>query len=176
MTGPAVMLDFAGPRVRTTPIGIALLIFGLCAMTAACFEYRAAMMHRAALELRLAAILRHASHDRVVTPQGARLAEEAAGIARQLGTPWTAVLSDLEAASRDTKGRVALLSVEPDYDKHLVRINAESRDLSVALEYLRRLQESPSLRFPMLDSHDVVAEDKEHPVRFAMTAQWRELP
>jgi hypothetical protein len=38
------------------------------------------------------------------------------------------------------------------------------------------LQESRSLRYPMLDSHDVVAEDKEHPVRFAMTAQWQELP
>jgi hypothetical protein len=176
MSGPALMLDFAAPRVRTTPIGVGLLIFGMGALAAACFEYRAATLHRAALELRLAAILRHSVHERVITPYGARLAEEAAAIARQLGTPWTAVLSDLEAAGRDTRGRVALLSVEPDYDKHLVHINAESRDLSMALEYLRRLQESPSLRYPMLDSHDVVAEDKEHPVRFAMTAQWRELP
>jgi hypothetical protein len=176
MTAPTVMLDFAGPRVRTTPIGIGLLLFGLAAIAAACFEYRAATTQRAALELRLAAILRHSSHERVTTPHSARLAEEAAGIARQLGTPWTAMLTDLEAASRDTKERVALLSVEPDYDKHLVHINGESRDLSVALAYLQRLQESPSLRYPMLDSHDVVAEDKEHPVRFAMTAQWRELP
>lgn len=176
MTGPPVLLDFAGPRVRTTSIGIGLLIFGLGAIAAACFEYRAAMTQRAGLELRLAAILRHSSQERGTTPHSASLAAEAAGIAGQLGTPWTAMLTDLEAASRDTKGRIALLSVEPDYDKHLVHINGESRDLLVALTYLQRLQESPSLRYPMLDSHDVVAEDKEHPVRFAMTAQWRELP
>jgi hypothetical protein len=28
----------------------------------------------------------------------------------------------------------------------------------------------------MLDSHEVVAEDKDHPVRFAMTADWQESP
>jgi hypothetical protein len=170
------MLDFAGPRVRTTPIGIALLIFGLGAVAAACLEYRAVMTQRVGLERRLAAILRHSSHERIPTPQSARLGEEAARIARQLGTPWTAMLTDLEVASRDNEGRIALLSVEPDYDKHIVRINGESRNLSVALAYLERLQESRSLRYPMLDSHDVVAEDKEHPVRFAMTAQWRESP
>jgi hypothetical protein len=170
------MLDFAGPRVRTTPIGIGLLIFGLAAVVAACLEYRAVLTQRAGLELRLAAVIRHSSQERSIPPRGTRFGEEAAGIARQLGTPWTAMLTDLESASRDTKGRIALLSVEPDYDKHLVRINGESRDLSVALAYLQRLQESHSLRYPMLDSHDVVAEDKEHPVRFAMTAQWRELP
>jgi hypothetical protein len=170
------MLDFAGPRVRTTFTGIALLVLGLGAITAACVEYRTAATKRAGLELRLAAILRHSSHQSINTPHSARLGEEAAGIARQLGTPWTAMLTDLEAASQDTKGRIAVLSVEPDYDKHLVRINGESRNLSVVLAYLQRLQESRSLRYPMLDSHDVVAEDKEHPVRFALTAQWRELP
>jgi hypothetical protein len=176
MTAPPVMLDFAGPRVRTTLTGIVLLIFGLAAVTAACVEYRAATTKRAGLELRLAAVLRRQPHESVNTRASARLGEEAAGIARQLGTPWTAMLTDLEAASRDTKGQIAVLSVEPDYDKHLVRINGESRDLPVALAYLQRLQASRSLRYPMLDSHDVVAEDKEHPVRFAMTAQWRELP
>ena len=41
---------------------------------------------------------------------------------------------------------------------------------------LKRLQESRSLRFPMLDSHEIVADDKDHPVRFAMTADWQESP
>ena len=52
----------------------------------------------------------------------------------------------------------------------------KSKDLGAALAYLARLQTSSTLRYPMLDSHEVVADDKEHPVRFAMTAQWRELP
>jgi hypothetical protein len=57
-----------------------------------------------------------------------------------------------------------------------VRINGESRDLAVALAYLGKLQASRSLRYPMLDSHEVVADNKDHPVRFAMTAEWQELP
>jgi hypothetical protein len=176
MTAPPVMLDFAGRRVRTTLIGVVLLVFGLSAGTAACVQYRAVAAKRAGLELRLAAALRRSSHASVDTPRSARLSEEATGIARQLGTPWTAMLTDLEAASQDTKGRIAVLSIEPDYDKHRVRINGESRDLSVALAYLQRLQVSRSLRYPMLDSHEVVVDDKEHPVRFAMTADWQELP
>jgi len=41
--------------------------------------------------------------------------------------PWTAVLSDLEVASRDSGGAISVLSVEPDPDKRRVRIDGESK-------------------------------------------------
>jgi hypothetical protein len=44
------------------------------------------------------------------------------------------------------------------------------------LAYVQRLQTSTLLRYPMLDSHDVKTDDPQRPVRFAMTAEWRELP
>jgi len=69
-----------------------------------------------------------------------------------------------------------LLSVEPDRVKHHVRITGESRDLPRVLAYVQRLRTSARLRYPMLESHDVKTDDPQHPVRFAMTAEWRELP
>jgi hypothetical protein len=176
MSATPVLLDFAAPRIRTTVAGVLLLIFGLCAVGAAALGYQHEAMKQAGLELKLAAALRRSSHHPANDAHVARLSEEASGIARELGTPWTAMLAELEAASQDTKGQIALLSIEPDHDKHRVRINAESRDLSLALAYVRRLQNSKSLRYPMLDSHEVVASDNEHPIRFAMTADWREAP
>lgn len=176
MSAPPILLDFAKPRIRTTATGVLLLLFGLCAVSAAAFEYRRETMKQAGLEVQLAAVLRRSSHQPANDAHVARLSEEATRITRELGTPWTAMLAELEAASQDTKGQIAVLSVEPDHDKHRVRINAESRDLSLALAYVKRLQDSKSLRYPMLDSHEVVAADNEHPIRFAMTADWRESP
>jgi hypothetical protein len=176
MSAPAVRLDFAAPRVRVTVPGLLLLIVGCVAATVACLEYRAVVGRKAGLELRLAASLRHSSRDPASSARALRLNEDAGKIANELGTPWTAVLSDLETASRDSAGAISVLSIEPDHDKRRVRISGESRDLAVALDYLQKLQASRSLRYPMLDSHEVVADNKDHPVRFALTAQWRELP
>ena len=97
-------------------------------------------------------------------------------MAQELGTQWTSLLTELEAASRDSADQVALLSVEPDHTKRYVRITGESRDLPRVLAYVQRLQTSALLRYPMLESHDVKTDDPQRPVRFAMTAEWKDLP
>jgi hypothetical protein len=176
MSGPLVSLDFAAPRGRTTLPGVALLMFGLLALTATGFEYYSLNSRRAGLELRLAASLRQSRPDPRSDARTARANEAAAGVATELGVPWTAMLADLELASRDSAGRVAVLAIEPDHEKRRVRISGESRDLTGALAYLDRLQSGSTLQYPMLDSHEVVADDKEHPVRFTLTADWRALP
>jgi len=176
MKAPAVRLDFAAPRVRTTLPGVLLLVVGIGAVTATYLEYRAVEARKAGLELRLAASVRHTTPDPASGARALRLNEDGGKIVGELGRPWTAVLSDLEVASRDSGGAISVLSVEPDPDKRRVRIDGESKDLGAALVYLAKLQASRTLSYPMLDSHEVKADDKDHPVRFAMTAQWRELP
>jgi hypothetical protein len=176
MSGPRVALDFAGPRVRTTLAGVLLLLVGLGALGAAGFEYLSIANRRAGLELKLAAALRNSNREPANAGVGARVNAEGTSLARELGAPWTALLSDLEMASQDSKGQIAVLAVEPDHDKHRVRISGESKDLAVALSYIERLHESSSLGYPMLDSHEVVADDNAHPVRFTMSADWREMP
>jgi len=115
-------------------------------------------------------------HDPAQERRVAALGVEVGHIAAELGTPWTSLLAELEAASRDSADQIALLSVEPDHAKHNLRITGESRDLPLVLAYVQRLQASTLLRYPMLESHEVKADDPQHPVRFAMTAEWRELP
>ena len=176
MSGPLVTLDFVAPRWRTTLPGVALLLLGVSSLAAATVEYHNAVLKRAALELKLAAMT-HTEHRKPVNPATAALASaETLRVTSELAAPWTSMLSDLESASQDTEGQVAVLSVEPDHQKHRIRISGESKDLPLALAYLERLKKSHSLRYPMLDSHEIVAQDSEHPVRFALTAEWREQP
>ena len=120
--------------------------------------------------MRLADAVRRSNRNPLDAARAERQNEEATVITRELGTPWTGVLADLEAASQASAGEIAVLAVEPDHDKHRILIKAEAKTLPLALAYLKRLQQSRSLRFPMLDSHEIAADDKDHPVRFAM---WR---
>ena len=113
---------------------------GIAAITATYLEYRAVEARKAGLELRLAAAVRHSTPDPASGARALRSNEDAGKIVGELGRPWTAVLSDLEVASRDSGGAIAVLSVEPDPDKRRVRINGESKDLGAALVYLAKLQ------------------------------------
>jgi hypothetical protein len=169
-------VDFVGRRSRLTLFGTVLLLLGVGAATAACLEYRALEAQRAGLELKLQAAARSGHRDPALEARSAGLTEEAGSVARELGTPWTKLLAQLEDASRDSTGQIALLSVEPDRSKHNVRITGESRDLPLVLAYVQRLQSSAMLRYPMLDTHDVKIDDPQRPIRFALTAEWRELP
>lgn len=172
--GPIIPLDFAARRGRPTLLGSLILAAGLLSLGTALIAYHGAGLKKAGLELKLAAASRSAHRAPSDPAAAARLTSAAAGVVRELGAPWTAMLSDLEAASAGSKDDLAVLAVEPDHDKHRVRISGESKNLGVALAYLERLQKSSSLVHPMLDSHEIVADDNEHPVRFALTADWRD--
>jgi len=176
MSAPVVTLDFVNRRARVTLAGAVLLLLGVSAAAAAYLGYRFIEMRSAGLELKLQAVTRRGQHDPTLDARAAGLTEEAGRMAQELATPWTKLLAELETASRDLGGQIAVLSIEPDHAKHNVHITGESRDLPVALAYVQRLQASSLLRYPMLDSHEVKTDDAQRPVRFAMTAEWRELP
>jgi hypothetical protein len=176
MSAARVCVDFAGGRRSLTFAGVVLLTLGVAAVAATYLGYRSVEAQRAVLDMKLQAINRSTQRDPAQEVRAAALSEEIGHVAEQLSTPWTSLLAELESASRDSGGEVALLSVEPDHTKHQVRITGESRDLPQVLSYLQRLQSSALLRYPMLESHDVKADDPQRPVRFAMTAEWKELP
>ena len=173
----AIQLDFAGHRRGLSLAGGLLLALGAVAAATVLLEYRAVSSHRAGLELRLAAVTRarnpEPSRDAAADT---RIAVSAQQAAVDLATPWTLLLSELEQASKDSQGQVALLGVEPDHAKHNVRVSAEARTLALALAYVQRLQSSRSLEYPMLDRHELRADDAQHPVRFELTGEWRDLP
>jgi hypothetical protein len=174
----AIQLDFAGRRRGMSWPGALLLALGMAAAATVLFEYHSIGERRAGLELRLAASTRARTPAmaRRDTAADARIASSLQQAALDLATPWTRLLSELEQASKDAQGQVALLGVEPDHAKHNVRISAEARTLALALAYVQRLQSSRSLKYPMLDRHEIRADDAQHPVRFELTGEWRDVP
>ena len=174
----AIKLDFSHARPALSLAGGLLCAVGILAASFVVLEYHSIAQHRAGLELRLAALARADAQAAaaVESPVDARVAVSAQEAATDLSTPWTLLLSELEQTSKETQGEVALLGVEPDHAKHNVRVSAEARTLTLALAYVERLQASRSLSYPMLDRHEIRAEDAQHPVRFELTGAWRDLP
>jgi hypothetical protein len=174
----AIQLDFAGGRRGLSLAGGLLLALGVVAASGVFLEYHTVAQHRAGLELKLAAFARAdaLAAAPVETPADARIVVSVQQAATDLATPWTLLLSELEQASKESQGQVAVLGVEPDHGKHNVRVSAEARTLTLALAYVERLQGSRSLSYPMLDRHEVRADDAQHPVRFELTGAWRDQP
>ncbi len=172
-----IQFDFVEGHREKSLIGALLLVCGLVAVIAVGIDYRILTARRAGLEQRVTALNRVTDH----TPSRTEIAADArdAAIVQQaaqdLSTPWTLLLAELEQASKDTTGQIALLGVEPDHGKHTVRISAEARTLALALAYVQRLQGSRSLRYPMLDRHEVRADDPQHPIRFELTGEWKDI-
>ena len=166
-----LVLDFAAP-VRRSPIaGAVLCIAGLAAAIAVGLAFDRTLTQRNLLDAELGAAA--PPRRSPPGPESLKVAAEAAGIERELTIPWTRLLAELEAASKDSATGVSLLQIEPDPGKHLVRITAEVRALSDALSFLKRLQKSEVLRHPMLESHERRKDDPEHPVRIKLSAEWR---
>jgi hypothetical protein len=174
----AIQLDFADRRRGLSLLGGLLLGLGVVASSAVWLEYRVMNQHRAGLQLKLSALTREdakalAAAEGAVDAKTLVSAQEAVA---DLATPWTLLLAELEQASKDSKGQVAVLGVEPDHGKHNVRVSAEARTLALALSYVQRLQSSRSIVYPMLDRHEIRADDAQHPVRFELSGAWRDSP
>ncbi len=168
--GP-IRLDFRARTGRSPVAGAVLLAAGLAAAAVVGLAFQRKLGERERLEAALQSV---AKPRRVAaSPELQKRLAEAAVVERELGVPWTKLLSELEAASQDVGGKVALLDVEPDPGKRLVRITAEVRTLDDALDYLERLQESAVLRYPMLESHEVRKGDLDRALRIRISAEWR---
>lgn len=170
-----VELDFAPQPKRPNARGLILILLGVIAATLVVTDYRSVAAESAGLEWKIAALR---GEGRVVKPDKAtvRSEQDADAAIDDLTTPWSDLLRELELASADSNGTVAVLGVEPDRQKREVRVIAEARTLPIALAYVERLQKSAALRYPMLERHEVQVKDPEHPVRFEIKAGWSAVP
>jgi len=94
---------------------------------------------------------------------------QAKAIILELNLPWKELFSVVESYQKDD---VAVLTIEPDSQKGLVRINAEAKSLDSMLAYLAYLQKTPLFRNVELVSHQVQEQDPQQPVRFMLQASW----
>ena len=172
MSAPRLELDFAGPRLHGGIAGVAVAVIGALCLIGVLAQQHALAGQRAGLELRRAALVGAQHRGQSADSVAGLNAQNAEKTVRELGTPWSQLLAELETASGDTAGNVAVLAIEPDHAKHRVRVTAEARTLELALAYVQRLRKTPMLHYPMLDNHELRADDKDHPVRFQISADW----
>lgn len=170
MTPARLRLDFERSAAPAQRIGVIFLAAGLLLTAGALYDYRSTAAEVAALELRHDSLL---PRERSVSPAVARSLEEAGTAVRELTTPWSALLKELEQANVQSNGDVALLAIEPDRDRGRVRILAEARSLPAALLYVHRLQQGRAMRDALLEKHEIQTKDPERPVRFQLTSSWQ---
>jgi Tfp pilus assembly protein PilN len=89
----------------------------------------------------------------------------------QLNLPWRDVLDAVEAA---TPATIALVTLDPDAKKGIVKGTAEAKTGEAMIAYIEELKRQPFFRFVALTKHEVNAQDPNHPLRFQFEAQWGE--
>ncbi len=111
-----------------------------------------------------------AARARAATSERATV-DGARAVAERLSIPWGALLATIEEADG---ADVAITSLSPDADKRRIRIDAQARDLRAMLRYNARLANSPILADVALINHEVAFDDPDQPVRFSLSATWRQ--
>jgi Tfp pilus assembly protein PilN len=166
----ALDLDFGRRRPRW-PAWL-LLAAGVAALGEALFGWQALRDEVAAIEHRQTR--RTVPLPRAPVSEAAQRELDAARqVLQELALPWEPLFRSIEAAVDDD---TALLSLEPDASKRVVRIGGEARDILAAIAFVQRLESTPALDGVHLLSHQVRADVAERPVQFVAAATWRHQP
>lgn len=94
-------------------------------------------------------------------------------ILRQISLPWEKLFQAVESS---VNREVTLLGMEPDIEKHVVRISCEARNIAAMLNYIRQLEKQHEFGSIYLQSHQIQEQHPEKPVRFSLVATWGMAP
>lgn len=180
-----VRIDFAPPSLRRTlfhtpRLAWLLLGAGLCLCIPAAWHANAYLAEERAFEAELAA--RNARIAQVRGPSAVQLAAQAPvtspaqatainAAILQLNLPWGGLHDAIRAA---TPASVALLAVEPDAKRRVLRITAEARSSDDMLAYVERVADQEWFAGVALTRHEINEQDPNRPIRFQFDAQWRQ--
>jgi Tfp pilus assembly protein PilN len=87
----------------------------------------------------------------------------------QMNLPWRD-LQDAVAAA--TPPNIALLALEPDARKQILKITAEAKNSDEMVGYIELLKQQEFFRSAALARHEIGEQDPNHPIRFQVEAQW----
>ena len=169
----ALSLDYERKPRRGSRLGLLVLLLGLIAVLVVADLAVEANREKTESE----SMLTRGDRKRVPVVRGAerdtkRTAEEmkiADSIAGRLTLPWADLFDALESSSNNT---VALLALEPDLPKRVLRITAEAKNKADMLAYVGRLSEDSRLLNVHLMDHQLQAQTPGEPVRFSVQASW----
>lgn len=94
-------------------------------------------------------------------------------VLRQLTLPWDELFQAVESAAGK---KIALLALEPDTEKRIVKISGEAKDFASLLKYITKLEERDVFGTVYLQNHQVQQQNPDKPVRFSLLAVWRGNP
>lgn len=172
----ALDLDFRPSPARWPLLGVLLLLIGVAGALYAYSETRALNGQISLAQARVESMTQGVKPKAAPTLDSETLQTEVRAanvILQQLALPWNDLFVALETTSDK---QIALLSIQPDASKQIVRIAGEAKSFEALLSYMRRIEQSKTLRQVYLNSHEVRLQDAEKPIRFALTASWAVQP
>lgn len=95
--------------------------------------------------------------------------ETARQIIGRLSTPWDAFFTGLESVSTEN---VAILSIQPDIQTGLLRIEGEAKDYAAVLTLVAQLRMIKPFSEVFLLHHEIKRDDPQHPVGFTLSMRW----
>jgi Tfp pilus assembly protein PilN len=174
-----VRLDFAPASLRRTllraPLASRIALLGALALCAVALvqvlDYREA---REEVDAQLAALRTRATAPLAAAPAppvpiGEQEAQAVNAAIAQLNLPWRALHDAVRAATPPT---VALLALEPDARKRVLRITAEAKTSDDMLAYVNLLEREEWFGSVTLVRHEVLEQDPNRPLRFQVDAGW----
>lgn len=175
-----VRLDYQRREAPVPRGGVLMLLLAL-AVSAAVGDQYVNLSRKLADSEAAADRLENTAHRRGIlvsrdAKAGSQRSEEvryANDVLRQLTLPWDQLFQTIEAAGDKN---VALLSLAPDRQKHLVRIGIEAKSAAAGLDYLKGLESRDIFQTVRIKSHQIQLQDPERPIRFNLQATWKDLP
>jgi len=174
-----MQIDFAAPGwrrtlYRTHPAVMVAGAVGLLLCVAAAALSLQNAKEREAREQQLSA-----ARKKAIASAPARLPETAIPEAQanavntavlQLNLPWRALQ---DAVASATPPAIALVALEPDARKQILKITAEARNADDMVAYIEQLKQEEFFAGAGLVRHEINAGDPNRPIRFQIEAQWR---
>ncbi|MGZ5819748.1 MAG: PilN domain-containing protein, partial [Burkholderiaceae bacterium] len=90
---------------------------------------------------------------------------------QQLNLPWRDLFSAIESATPST---IALLAIEPDAKKHVLKATAEAKTSDDMIGYIEQLKKQGLFSNVLLAKHEINEQDPNKPIRFQLEAEWIE--
>lgn len=171
----AVDLDYLSDR-RINKAGILALAIGVVGLICTIWYYRELSLEITHHEMLVARLQERVNGSPASPDTETRDAEQIARETRQanaailaLSLPWKEFFHAFEASRTND---VAVLAIEPDAQKGVVRITAEANKLESMLNYVSILQKIPLFREVLILNHQIEEQDPQKPVRFLLQAAW----
>lgn len=166
-----INLDFHRPAAgNRTRIGFLLLIMGmLTAIWMVTLHNDTKTEQRRTQSL---LVQRQSAHTYLSSAQEPRLAQEfqrAGAVIEQLSFPWNRLFQTIE---ENTGNDMALLSIQPDLAAKTVMLEAEAKNWSGMVSYIKRLEEDRFFSEVHVVSHQTQQSDPDRPVRFKLACTW----